>query len=191
MKSAPHFLDTESRNPMTIDYDRVRMILDENPPLDAYRSYYQQYSARHTIIGPLVPDTRQLLQSAFQPHMHVVDVGCGRGDTLFDSAAPFRWGTGIDESVDVMLAAANEAKARTPDIPTLIRKTGRVVNPTASANSTNRIDGDHVSPTDVDSTGPVGATGIPAGPAGMCRRNSSETNIGNGEHACEGHDKST
>ena len=97
---------------VTIDYDRVRQILDESPAVDGYTSYYRQYLAKHRVICPLVPDTKQLLQDAFAPSMHVVDVGCGRGDTLLDSAHLFRQGTGIDESVDIMLAAAGEEKTR-------------------------------------------------------------------------------
>jgi len=81
--------------------------------------------------------------------------------------------------------------AQKPDLPTLIRETGRAVNPTAGANSTNRIAGDHVSRPDVDSNAPVGATGIPAGAAGTCQRSGSETDTENGEHAYEEHDRST
>ena len=78
-----------------IDYARVQEILEQNPPMDDYSKYYRQYSAKHKCIAPLVPDTKELLQKAFSPWMHVLDVGCGRGDTLLDCAGFFRWGTGI------------------------------------------------------------------------------------------------
>ena len=96
---------------VTIDYERVREILEQHPPLDGYTSYYRQYTPDYKLIGPLAPDTRRVLQGAFSPWMHVLDVGCGRGDTLLDSASLFRWGTGVDESADVMIAAAEEARA--------------------------------------------------------------------------------
>ncbi|MHC4715445.1 MAG: class I SAM-dependent methyltransferase [Planctomycetota bacterium] len=97
---------------VTIDYERVREILEQNPPLDGYTSYYRQYTPGYKLLGPLAPDTQQVLQGAFSTWMHVLDVGCGRGDTLLDSAPLFRWGTGVDESADVMIATAEEARAR-------------------------------------------------------------------------------
>jgi len=98
--------------PSPVDYDLVREILESNPPGDPCASYYRQYEADYEIIGPLVPDTRTLLEATFEPSMHVLDLGCGRGDTLLDCASRFRLGTGIDDSEDVMLAAAKAERAR-------------------------------------------------------------------------------
>jgi SAM-dependent methyltransferase len=99
---------------MTIDlieWPRVQRVLDECPVLDEYESYYRQFSVPCRIVAPLVPQTRDVLRSSLSPDMLVLDVGCGRGDTLLDLGTSFRWGMGIDESPDVMLAQAKTARS--------------------------------------------------------------------------------
>lgn len=97
---------------MRIDLDRIARILAENPPEDDCAGYYRQYEARYERLGPLVPGTRALLRAAFAPGMRVLDLGCGRGDTLLDEAYRFGHGVGLDASGDIMLARAREARVR-------------------------------------------------------------------------------
>jgi SAM-dependent methyltransferase len=93
-----------------IDWPRVQHILDECPPLDDHQGYYRQYAVPRRSLDVLVPDTRTLLQAAFGPGMRVLDIGCGRADTLLASASLFARGVGIDESA-AMLAGARAARA--------------------------------------------------------------------------------
>jgi SAM-dependent methyltransferase len=94
-----------------IEWPRVQRVLDECPVLDEYESYYRQFSVPRRVFAPLVPQTLDVLRSCLSPDMLVLDVGCGRGDTLLDLATAFRWGMGIDESPDVMLAQAKTARS--------------------------------------------------------------------------------
>jgi len=95
---------------MKIDYGKVRDILEANPPVNDCATYYRQYEVPQEWLGPLVPDFGDLLRRTFRPAMHVLDVGCGRGETLLAHARMFRQGTGVDESEEVMIAAANRAR---------------------------------------------------------------------------------
>src|SRR4051794_1674684 len=95
-----------------IDWAHIERILAECPPLDDYRAYYRQFDVPHRRIGPLVPNTRDLLRASLRPEMRVLDIGCGRGNTLLECASLFRWGDGIDESADVMIAEANDEQSR-------------------------------------------------------------------------------
>ncbi len=94
-----------------IDWPRVQRVLNDSPVLDGYEGYYRQFTVPRRSVAPLVPQTREVLRSALVPEMRILDVGCGRGDTLLDLATQFRWGVGIDESREVMLAKAKAAKA--------------------------------------------------------------------------------
>lgn len=94
-----------------ISWSRIQRILDESSVLDEYESYYQQFTVPHGRVAPLVPQTRELLRAVLQTDMQVLDIGCGRGDTLLDLATQFAWGVGIDESSEVMLTQAKAAKS--------------------------------------------------------------------------------
>jgi SAM-dependent methyltransferase len=95
-----------------IEWGRVRSILEECPPLDEYQAYYRQFAVPHRRISALIPQTRAVLEGAFEAGMRVLDVGCGRADTLIACTDRFSWGAGIDESAAVMIAEAKAARAR-------------------------------------------------------------------------------
>ena len=95
---------------MTIDYERVRDIVERFRKLDPYQAYYLKDESGYERVGHLVPDTRDVLRRSFAYSHRVLDVGCGDGRTLLDNADLFRHGTGIDESADTMIAAAIRAK---------------------------------------------------------------------------------
>lgn len=94
-----------------ISWSRVQRILDESFVLNEYESYYQQFTIPQCRVAPLVPQTLELLRTVLRPDMQVLDIGCGRGDTLLGLATQFAWGIGIDESQDVMLTQAQVAKS--------------------------------------------------------------------------------
>ena len=86
-----------------IDYHKVRKILG------ATYSYYSRDACKYEQIGPPVPETRHVLRNAFASSMQVLDVGCGRGDSLLESAPLFRHAIGVDES-EAMIKMGNRAK---------------------------------------------------------------------------------
>src|SRR2546430_1041226 len=93
-----------------IDWPRVRRVLDEYPALDGYEAYYRQHDVPQRRIAPLVPQVRDVLAAALGPAARVLDIGCGRADTLIALSAQVGRGVGIDESA-VMLAQARDARA--------------------------------------------------------------------------------
>jgi len=95
---------------MTIDYTRVRGIVERFQGLDPYQAYYLKDEAQYERAGCLVPDTCNVLRQAFAGSDRALDVGCGDGRTLLDNADLFGRGTGIDESTDHMVAMAIRAR---------------------------------------------------------------------------------
>lgn len=95
-----------------IEWSHIQHVLSKCPVLDEYRAYYRQFDVPHRRVGPLVPRTRDLLRAALRPDMRVLDIGCGRGETLLECASLFRWGDGIDESADVMIEQAAAEQRR-------------------------------------------------------------------------------
>ena len=82
-----------------IDQQRIRQLL-----AGSYQ-YYSKDDCSYETIGPLTPDTEDLLSRALKASMSVLDVGCGDGRTLLRHASAFRCGVGIDECADEIEAA--------------------------------------------------------------------------------------
>lgn len=96
----------------TPNWPDVKRVLDGCPIVDEYQGYYRQSDVPFRRISNLIPSTHCLLRAAFRPDMRVLDIGCGRGDTLLACASLFRHGDGIDESGDVMISHAVAEQAR-------------------------------------------------------------------------------
>lgn len=88
-----------------IDWERVREILNGS------YSYYDKDHVECEALATLVSDTRDILHSAFRPHMRVLDIGCGRADALIQNADRFASGVGLDESEDHIAMACNAKMA--------------------------------------------------------------------------------
>jgi SAM-dependent methyltransferase len=92
-----------------IDAQRVRELL-----AGSY-CYYSKDSCIYETIGPLTPNSDQLLADTFADTfadtMTVLDVGCGDGRTLRRHASAFARGVGIDEDQDEIDAAKDAASA--------------------------------------------------------------------------------
>ena len=94
----------------TIDFAKVRGILERFRGLDPGEAYYLKDEVHYDPVGPLVPDTRDVLRRAFAQTDRVLDVGCGDGRTLIDGADLFGHGSGIDECGEHMIASAIRAR---------------------------------------------------------------------------------
>ena len=96
-----------------IDQHRIREIL-----AGSY-SYYSKDACTYETIGPLTPDTDDLLAKTLTKSMTVLDVGCGDGRTLLRHASAFGRGVGIDENqgvIDAAKAARHRAGHRERDV---------------------------------------------------------------------------
>lgn len=91
---------------MPFDRDRIRTILN------AEHSYYG--SRRATIRQDYRPNlyTGDFIAAQFTPTMNVLDLGCGRGDTLLDHSESFHTGIGIDYDPDHIRMAREAKRAR-------------------------------------------------------------------------------
>jgi ubiquinone/menaquinone biosynthesis C-methylase UbiE len=76
-----------------LDATRVRAILD------AELDYYSKCAIEYATDDTLVPVTAELLDRALAGATRVLDIGCGRGDTLRRNASAFSWGVGIDDDM--------------------------------------------------------------------------------------------
>lgn len=74
---------------MSIDQDRIRFILS------AEHSFYGSRNATIRKDNRWHPGTG-LIAAQFLPTMHVLDIGCGNGETLLEHSARFNTGIGID-----------------------------------------------------------------------------------------------
>ena len=74
----------------SIDQDRVRCILS------AEHSFYGSHNVAIRKDNRWHPGTGNLIAAQFLPTMHVLDVGCGHGETLLEHSTRFETGIGID-----------------------------------------------------------------------------------------------
>lgn len=75
---------------ISIDQDRVRSILS------AEHSFYGSQKVTIRKDNRWHPGTGDLIAAQFLPMMHVLDVGCGNGETLLEHSMRFDTGIGID-----------------------------------------------------------------------------------------------
>lgn len=75
---------------MPFDRDRIRTILN------AKHSYYDLRNAIIRVDARLHPGSSDFLAAQISPTMHVLDIGCGSGETLLDLSEGFLTGIGID-----------------------------------------------------------------------------------------------
>ena len=97
---------------MTIDYRLAWEIVDRFRRLVPYEAYYLKDEVEMDRVGPLVPETSDVLRRGFAQSSRVLDVGCGDGRTLLGNAALFNYAMGIDES-DYVIARALRARDAT------------------------------------------------------------------------------
>jgi SAM-dependent methyltransferase len=91
---------------MKLDYDRIKAVLDSFRGLAGDEAYYLKDSVDYEHVGPLVPQTQDVLARALSGTEHVLDIGCGDGRTLIANHTCFAKGTGIDESSGCMIPRA-------------------------------------------------------------------------------------
>ena len=87
-----------------VDRSRVAVILGEA------HSYYGSRAANYRADLRMTPDARDFLGTQFEPHMAILDIGCGNGATLLEHAGKFAEGVGIDND-PAHLALAEQALA--------------------------------------------------------------------------------
>src|SRR6266545_3419215 len=76
---------------MMLDGAKLRRILSRP------HSYYDKEHVAYKHIGPTVPATSDVLDRLLNGAAHVLDEGCGRGDTLVRNASRIGHGIGIDQ----------------------------------------------------------------------------------------------
>ena len=87
--------------------DAIRERFEATRPDEAY---YLKDQAEWTRVGPLAPQTVDVLMQAFRGMGRVLDIGCGRGDSLVRGSGLFDFGVGLDQSANVMLTGARSRK---------------------------------------------------------------------------------
>jgi SAM-dependent methyltransferase len=75
---------------MRLDLDRIRTIID------APHSFYGSGQAPVRNDARLHPGARDFIGTQLDPTMHVLDIGCGSGETLLVYSNRFRAGVGVD-----------------------------------------------------------------------------------------------
>src|SRR5215213_6546150 len=88
---------------MMLDLDRIRAIID------APHSFYSSGQAPVRNDARLHPGARDFISTQLEPAMHVLDIGCGSGETLLSNNDRFRAGVGIDTD-SAHLGLAQEAQ---------------------------------------------------------------------------------
>jgi SAM-dependent methyltransferase len=91
---------------MPLDQSRLRAILE------AEHSYYGSRQATFRNDMRLYPGAGDLIAAHLEPHMRVLDVGCGNGETLLQNSARFASGVGIDNDPAHLQLAEQAKRAR-------------------------------------------------------------------------------
>lgn len=89
-------------------WNSIRIV--SGPILDAEHSYYGSPGPAFRDEGWPNPGALDLIGSLLREDMHVLDIGCGSGDTLLEHASLFASGVGVDHDT-VHLALAEVARA--------------------------------------------------------------------------------
>jgi SAM-dependent methyltransferase len=85
-----------------LDPDRINAILGADP------DYYAKDAISYECVGRLIPSTAELLDRALAGAGCVLDVGCGRADTLRRNASVMKLGVGIDDDRQRIALARHE-----------------------------------------------------------------------------------
>src|SRR5688572_243648 len=91
-----------------------------NEILDADHDYYAKCAIAYEHVGRLVPSTADLLDRALEGAEHVLDIGCGRADTLRRNARRFSRGVGVDDDLGRLDLARRELRQAIVDNITLV-----------------------------------------------------------------------
>ncbi len=91
---------------MDIDQDRIHSILT------ADLSYYGSRKAVKRVDGRLTPFSLDYPERWFLPEMHVLDLGCGSGETLLAHSSLFHTGMGIDNDPEHIQLAEDGRRER-------------------------------------------------------------------------------
>lgn len=89
---------------MELDTDRVRGIVE------ADHSFYGSAPAQHRTDERLNPQAAEFIGQFLTPEMHVLDIGCGSGETLIGHSQEFATGVGVDND-EAHVKLAEEAKS--------------------------------------------------------------------------------
>jgi SAM-dependent methyltransferase len=99
----------------SIDQDRVRAILS------AEHSFYGSHRVTIRQDNRWHPGAGNLIAAQFLPTMHILDIGCGNGQTLLEHSARFETGLGIDhDPKHIQMAQAAKAAQGVKNVEFLI-----------------------------------------------------------------------
>jgi len=96
---------------MNFDLEKIQQIRSEY----VEKGYYAKRNLKFTLDKRGTLNFRDLVASHFQPHFHVLDVGCGDAQTLRNNYELFAKGVGIDNHPQ----AIEDARVKSADMPNL------------------------------------------------------------------------